>query len=463
MDVQQYLDHPERLQEEAAFTVYMSSFGPKSDKEQEHANTHVPRVIYGETFPEKLHGASLAERIDHYLAKENLPEDEAKAVNDFKHFLINGPSAKAAASDDKEPPKPPDAGAVAPGGGGEGPEQSKSRNDDGQGPAKNVFQLPGSLPSAQLDDDESEAVAGFNYHADPNRQAEKAMASAFLSDSHTAVKFGTTAHNTLQKAIEYDNYPEHLQKAPLQDRLGFYASKEPRTDAESKAVKEFREYLVNGKSPQLKNDTLGAGDIAQPPLGAVDQAAQMTRQVITAPFEGLSRFFGGFGERAAARATNEQIEAATTRMVSEQEQAGERIEAKFEGLKGLVKQMDDTPAGPERDKLVEKFCEGGHELAKEQRDISRKQANDSADPNVKSRFKQGEGEIEKSAESTDDRLANMFRQMQDKASGDEKNVEKLKQEQSKIAEMLQRVKEMVQQIFGGFREGKKNTAGPSAP
>lgn len=450
MDVQQYLDHPDRVQEEVLLASYMATSGPKSGDAADHVNTHAQRVIYGETYPEKMHEASLGERIEHYLGKENLPAEEAAALKGFKDFLENKPSA--AAEVDAEAGAP-----VA-----EAGEPAAPSHADPQQKANNVFKMPGALPSAFDEDDEPAATAKYDYGADPKRQSEKAMATAFLSDGNTSVKFGSTAHQTLQKAIDFDRYPEELQKASLQDRMGFYAKTEPRTDAEMKAVKEFREYLVNGKSPQLSGDTLGAGDMNQAPAGAVDMAAKATRQVVTAPFEGLSRFFAGFGERAAARNANDQIEAATARMVSEHQQAEERIGEKLKGLGEIVKQMETTPAGPERDKLVEKFCEQGHDVAKDQRDISRKQANDSADPNVKSRFKHSEGDIEKSAESTDDRLATMFRQMQDKAAGDDKNVEKLKEEQSKIAEMLQRVKEMIQQIFGGFREGKKNNAAPGA-
>lgn len=264
-------------------------------------------------------------------------------------------------------------------------------------------------------------------------------------------------HDVTEKILHSDVPPE-LQGKGLAAKADWWGENVGTKD-EAKIAMELAFYSRERRFPPSQNhdpnDQLRAGS-----QSAAHNASNKTADMFDGAVNSLTSLVSSIASSVKNIGVAGRIERATE--AAYQETVGGKVELDqgFQKLSDKVTALGGMAPGAARDALVKEITEGARSHMELADSVSKKEARISADPNSKSEFKRDKSEIDADVEDHGSKLSELLNKAKAAVPGDEKNTQALEVEQSKMKEMLERIKSMVKSIFRGFGADDAKTARP---
>lgn len=270
----------------------------------------------------------------------------------------------------------------------------------------------------------------------------------------------TLAQMVTSKILNY-NYPPEKQAAPLADRVSYWLGRAAPSASESLVARDFQVFATQGILPQKQ--ILDAGEV-MPPGSPAQHAARKIGELGNKLAGGggpsaLSTLVNRMFDRGDDNRIGQRVAQMTQQAQASMQAMGNFADAEIDSIDKLAKQLPNA-TGADRDRLVSEIASRSTDLMDRVKDNARSQSNMSADPSSESRFKRDPDDIKEDTDKVANRLKGVLDKANDSLQGDAANQKRLQEVQTQLQEMLERIKQMIQSIFKGFRSDREATAAP---
>lgn len=286
---------------------------------------------------------------------------------------------------------------------------------------------------------------------------DKATAETFMMNLPPEMRAQQQVYKDVTERIIQSDAPRELDGKGLAAKAAWWG-KNAGTPDEAKVAMELAFFAKEGRFPPSQtrdpNDQLTAGS-----QSAAHNAAQKTADMFGGTANSLTSLVSSMASGVKNIGVSGRIERATEAAYQETIGGKQDLNEGFKKLSDQVAALGKTAPGEGRDTLVKEITDGARSHMELADAISKKEARISADPNSKSEFKRDKSDIDADLEDRGSKLTDLLGKAQAAVPGDEKNTKALAEEQSKIKEMLERIKAMVKSIFSGF--GKEESKAPA--